>query len=214
MASLWERMVLEESKQKANKRGVRVSQIEEEELLTQTIAASLANSEVSGEQKAAQKRDEVVTKIKEDELDDDEVDSDIHSVGAIGDMSTIEIMNSTSNIKLVDEDSGPWGQLPFELVDKVLCFVGDPDMLGILRIASRNTFQPSEAVYRFVSEYIYLRQCAKKRLIVGNWGSWKNMLINRPRIRTNGFYTLRTSFTKAPCNDAFWEEKKREFIEV
>jgi hypothetical protein len=31
---------------------------------------------------------------------------------------------------------------------------------------------------------------------------------------TNGFYTLRTMFSKAYCNDAFWEERHFESIEV
>ena len=42
----------------------------------------------------------------------------------------------------------------------------------------------------------------------------KSILINKPRIRFNGFYSLRTTYTRAPCNDNFWEDKKVESIEV
>ena len=40
------------------------------------------------------------------------------------------------------------------------------------------------------------------------------MLSFRPRVRLNGFYSLLTAYWKPPNNDAFWEERRREFIEV
>ena len=36
----------------------------------------------------------------------------------------------------------------------------------------------------------------------------------RPRIRTNGFYCLRTLYSRAPSNDSFWEEKITQSVEV
>jgi hypothetical protein len=33
-------------------------------------------------------------------------------------------------------------------------------------------------------------------------------------VRLNGFYCLLTAYWKPPNNDAFWEERRREFIEV
>lgn len=49
---------------------------------------------------------------------------------------------------------------------------------------------------------------------VENWLTWRNMLVYRPRLRTNGFYTLRTKYSKGYCNDNFWEEKQYKSIEV
>jgi F-box only protein C-terminal region len=40
------------------------------------------------------------------------------------------------------------------------------------------------------------------------------ILVFRPRIRTNGFYCLRTLYSRAPSNDSFWEEKITQSVEV
>ena len=91
----------------------------------------------------------------------------------------------------------------------------DPDMSGYLHcIAKTNPFRPSELIYQTLCENIYGSQCRKKQLLISNWGgSWRNMLILRPRVRTNGFYCLRTLFSRAPCHDNFWEEKKVQSVE-
>lgn len=110
---------------------------------------------------------------------------------------------------------GSWHNLPHELVDKILMYLADVDMCGYILIASKSTFQPSEVIFKFLCELIYLKQTRKKQLNVSNWGnSWKSMIIHRPRLRLNGYYSLRTMYTKAYCNDAFWEEKKLESVEV
>ena len=88
-------------------------------------------------------------------------------------------------------------------------------MLGYLNaISTEWVIHADELIYQEVATRIYLSQTDKKLLNVHKWGTWLNMLKNRPRLRTNGFYSLRTSYWKPPCNDAFWEEKKREFTEV
>ena len=110
---------------------------------------------------------------------------------------------------------GSWHKLPIEVVDKILIYLADVDMCGYIVMASKSTFQPSEVVYKYLCELIYLKQTSKKQLKVQNWGnSWMKMVIYRPRLRLNGFYSLRTLFTKAHSNDAFWEEKRFESIEV
>mmetsp|Transcript_10734 Transcript_10734/g.14795 ORF Transcript_10734/g.14795 Transcript_10734/m.14795 type:complete len:269 (-) Transcript_10734:48-854(-) len=114
-----------------------------------------------------------------------------------------------------EDKVGSWHRLPMEVVDKILFYLADVDMCGYLLIASKSTFKPSEVVYKYLCELIYLKQTSRKKLDVQKWNnSWKNMIINRPRLRTNGFYSLRTMFTKAYNNDAFWEEKRNESIEV
>ena len=87
-------------------------------------------------------------------------------------------------------------------------------MVGYLMMTSRSTFHPSEKVYRYLCEIIYPKQTVKKKLIVENWQKWENMLRHRPRLRTNGFYTLCTIASKAPNNDKFWEEKQYKSVET
>lgn len=88
-------------------------------------------------------------------------------------------------------------------------------MCGVVtRLSKQKIFRPTEAVYRFFCERIYLAQTAKGQLRIENWRSWKRMLVMRPRLRVNGFYCLKTLYTRAPCNDRFWEEKKTQSIEV
>jgi hypothetical protein len=104
--------------------------------------------------------------------------------------------------------------LPPEITIKILQILLDPDMCGYLCcVAKTNPFKPPEAVYRSLCEKIYTNQTRRKQLVVENWVSWRNMLVFRPRLRTNGYYCLRTLFTRAPCHDNFWEEKKVQSVE-
>jgi hypothetical protein len=108
-----------------------------------------------------------------------------------------------------------WNFLPRD-VGRIICLLlGDVDMLGyLLQIAKEWVIFGDEQIYQELATRVYLSQTNKKLLNVHKWGNWLGMLMHRPRIRTNGFYSLRTSYWKPPCNDAFWEEKKREFTEV
>ena len=115
----------------------------------------------------------------------------------------------------LSETGGKWHRLPYEMVDYILMFLGDVDMMGYLLIASRHTFQPSEKVYEYLCSIIYLQQTSRKLLQVCKWGnSWRRMLYHRPRLRTNGLYALRTQYTKEHNNDRFWEEKDHRSVEV
>ena len=128
-------------------------------------------------------------------------------------MNTLTISNNNKTNKNCSINL--WNQLPRD-VGRIICiFLGDVDMLGYLQGISKEwVIFGDELIYRDVATRIYLSQSDKKVINVSKWGSWREMLINRPRVRTNGFYCLRTSYWKPPCNDAFWEERKREFIEV
>lgn len=108
-----------------------------------------------------------------------------------------------------------WNFLPRDVGRIVCIMLGDVDMLGYLKVISKEwVIYGDEQIYQEVATRIYLSQTDKKLLNVHKWGSWLDMLIRRPRLRTNGFYSLRTSYWKPPCNDAFWEEKKVEYTEV
>ncbi len=123
-------------------------------------------------------------------------------------------MQTNSTSSNLGSECGPWIRLANELVDKILIYVGDADMCGYLRIASKTVFQPSETVYKFLCEISYLRQVAKKQLLLSNWNTYYIMLVNRPRLRLNGFYSLKTLFSRAPNNDNFWEPKRYASVEV
>ena len=123
--------------------------------------------------------------------------------------------DSTTPISITDPISGPWGNLPPFLFERIFLFLASPDMCGYLSMLSRGqTFKPTEQIYRDLCESIYVSQTIHGRLRLSNWVTWKNMIVSRPRLRTNGFYCLRTVHSRAPCNDNFWEPKRLESIEV
>lgn len=224
---IWERMITEERRVLASSLGLRVSDIEEQQLLLEAVHESRTSSDGiirssdtttdnSGiNQSQLPRKDNAVTgvvhspscgsdKKEEDELVEPTMLIDV-----------LLVRKPRAAKHSMTEKGGNWHLLPQVIVDDILCFLGDPDSLGYLCIASCSTFQPSEKVYRYFCDQIYPRQVAKKGLYrLDRWVTWRNMLVNRPRLRTNGFYTLRTKFSKPYCNDAFWEEKRNEFIEV
>ena len=107
-----------------------------------------------------------------------------------------------------------WCSLPSDIGHLISMFV-DIDCCGYLYMISKQwTILPNEETYRSLCFYIFLSQSSMKKMNVLKWGTWKNMLILRPRLRTNGIYTLRTLYSKPPVNDRFWEEKIREFPEA
>eukprot|EP01038_Epipyxis_sp_PR26KG_P008008 gene8008-10852_t len=251
-SELWEKMLLEERKQKAHQLGIRVCDLEEIELYEATIANStflstelshVSNSTVpsiesksgydqtaSGDTFYPNNNSSFVEKnvsfhnhsktFLDDDLDEDnfDIDPNIHYL-PIDNKRIIE-SNSVTQKRLnkseqfQEDHGGPWIFLPQDIVDKILIVLGDIDMCGYLKMTSKSVFRPSEAVYKYLCELTYLKQTTRKLLKIENWKTWYNMLTHRPRIRTNGFYTLRTMYSKAPSNDAFWEEKKTQSIEV
>lgn len=44
--------------------------------------------------------------------------------------------------------------------------------------------------------------------------SWRNMLVTRPRVRTNGVYVLETSYVKKPMRDMWTEVPMHAVLEV
>lgn len=232
MESIWEKMRTEERRVLASQLGMKVSDLEEQEALMETLEASKATDAdqpqsdvcslskrtddfgVSEYTKAASEK-YLNSKQVEVEVDDDAQYFDKDSVlfKANSQCRVEETTNPASSSELIEE-GGKWHTLPFEMVDRILMFLGDIDMLGYIATASKSTFRPSEAVYEYLCRITYPMQTAKKTLQVENWLTWKNMLIHRPRLRTNGLYTLRTMYSKGYCNDNFWEEKQYKSVEV
>ena len=90
-----------------------------------------------------------------------------------------------------------WWQMPSEIVDDIVRYLGDVDMLGYLRMLSKTpVFCASEKVYKEFCQRIYFAQTGN---IVAEsaylrFHSWRNMLIHRPRIRTNGIYSVDVNY--------------------
>lgn len=212
--NFWEQMVTEERKRRAKVLGVRVCDLEDEETLQATMAASAADDAVVAMDDANALIDE--TKAGS-ELDEESYVEDVveaHKMISLPQASFTCEPVPVAPAKGKQPEGGPWIKLPNELTDRILMYVGDPDMCGYLLMASKSVFQPSEHIYRYLCEAIYPRQTVKKTAHLEKWTSWKHMLVQRHRLRTNGLYSLRTMFTKPHCNDAFWEEKIHESIEV
>ena len=127
-----------------------------------------------------------------------------------------EVSSRENEEILKDNENGSiWNQIPYGISERILEILCDIDTIGYLHQVSKHFFLiPKDEIYHIICKYIYTSQSYKKTINLLNWGTWRNMCINRSRIRTNGFYSLRMSYWKPPNNDAFWEEKRTEFIEV
>jgi hypothetical protein len=111
-------------------------------------------------------------------------------------------------------DSVWTGFLP-DIAELVVEYLDDIDLCGYLnQICKGWKIKATERCYSRLCHRVYLRQTERKQLQLNQWGSWRRMLIHRPRIRTNGVYWLRTSYFKCPVNDRFWEERITEYVEV
>lgn len=125
-------------------------------------------------------------RAEEEEADDMISEIDIGSVDSpLGGSAEVDRLSSGSR----------WWQLPHEIVDDILRFLGDIDMLGYLRMLSKTpVFPASEKIYKEFCQRIYLSQTgnAVAEGAYLRFHSWRSMLIHRPRIRINGIYSVFT----------------------
>jgi len=215
-----ERMIIAERKVLAQKLGLRVSDLEEALDLSLAEAESVGQALTQHAQEAppsslylpASSPNVQYSSADVASSDDSEDDEDSKEARADGDPNPIDDdeENDIGSISREQREKCPWYNLPHEIADRILILLGSVDMLGYLSIVAKtNPFKPSEHVYRSIAEDIYPRQFGTQtKMNIKNWGgSWKTMLIHRPRIRTNGFFTLKTLYTKPPTNDSFDEPK-------
>lgn len=217
---LWQRMATEEMRREARARGIRLSELEEERamqaamqestsiVVNASITTGTTSSTLGIINEHVSNKDEGPVEFDEEQPDCD------HHLPHDNDGINVAFSPATMLSSTNSELSIWQTHLPSEITVKILQLLLDPDMCGYLScVAKTNPFKPNEAVYKAMCEKIYTNQTRKKQLVVENWVSWRNMLIFRPRLRTNGFYCLRTLFTRAPCHDNFWEEKKVQSVE-
>ena len=126
-----------------------------------------------------------------------------------------DVIENIDNLSAVIKIPGRWHLLPIDITHKILNYIGDVDMIGYLyQLSKTPVFKPTEECCRRLCETIYLGQTSKGKIKLENWRSWKNMIVNRPRLRVNGFYCLRTLYSRAPNNDNFWEPKRTQSVEA
>ena len=205
-STLYETMVAAERRQLATQLGMRVADLEEQQALALALAASEKDSAQVPAQTSAQATPAPATsQEQEQEQKQEQKQEEEEGIEVMGTFARSDNQLDPST-RLTEEQKSrsKWWLLPQELADRILLFVGSIDMLGYVQlIAKTNPFRPSEYAWRQMAKQTYPRQFgAATRLIIENWGgSWRNLVIHRPRLRTNGFYTLRTLYTKAAQND-------------
>lgn len=232
---LWREMILRETKMKAAYLGMTIAEYEE----AGHVAAVLAESAItaaagsaegqlphSTKSSAAEEKEggEAQSEEEEEYKDDDEEEGEEHGGGEDYEV-TMEALNELELSTTVDPNADIiWMILPADVVWYVWTFMDSIDMAGHMhrvcrragRASTGGLFHVNEKIYMYLCQQIFPKQFhnqRKKKLRLLRYPSWKHMAILRPRIRTNGFYSLRTQFTKPPCNDMFWEEKRTKSVE-
>ena len=226
--SIWETMVLEERKLEAERRGIRVCDLEEETSLFQALEESVpeaqrlqddnsdkksisisSGSNKSDQYSASSSRGKTCnppttsgptysggvdgqTCVKsascenddDGHFDDEELRLQILVTQSESDKIPSDVHNNSASDSLLPSKSeviqelSLWQlYLPQDLTNKILLFLGDVDMCGYLQqLAKTNCFKPNESIYKNLCEYIYTAQSKKKKFVVENWKSWRNML--------------------------------------
>jgi F-box protein 9 len=84
-------------------------------------------------------------------------------------------------------------QLPDEILHKCFSYISVDDHAPLALVSPHwSRFTRCEAVYKALCERVYLNQSKRKALHVSRFGSYRNMLEIRPRLRTGGgLYVLK-----------------------
>ena len=226
---IWEQMVMEERRQEALEKGfLRLSDFEEEmhliNAMRETSLQTMHTEESRVRSEASVKADNIQIKASTEEQGEEEEEDGEEEFEAKVEAKSPSFLISSSSPPpppppLVLEGGSRWYQLSQELVDCIFSYIGtdDVDAVGTVYLLSKTpVFQPSFHTFRRLCKDIYFNQTGN--IVSDNaylrFNGWRNMLILRPRVRTNGFYSLRTVYSKAPSNDAFWEEKVHIVIEI
>ena len=122
-------------------------------------------------------------------------------------------ISSENNIQEKQIEISRWClELPDRVESLILSFLIDPDVLGILGQVSKHGFvlndHNKEDAYKNVAIDIF------SNVTLTKFKSFNEVIKNRARVRTNGFYTLQLRYHRRPSNDAFWEDKRYEDIIV
>jgi len=243
---LWDKMVIREAREEAQRMGVSVADWEEARAMAKALQDSVrenVNSSSSAgdglgragagfdpfsKQGGTETADLADNQSEEEEEEEEEEEggegSQLDSASFVYSSSaSVRAGSSASNphssstyLPPHDPDDSIWFNLPSDITILVHQFMGCIDTAGYMsmlchgaRYANGGLFYVAEKVYQHLCQQIFLKQFHARKLALTNFKSWKSMAIYRPRLRTNGFYSLRTVYSKPPCTDYFWEEKQK-----
>jgi len=228
---IWHMLSLGEKKEIAARRGLTVGAFEEEiylqratELSTRQeeeahryISANLfANQgEGEGEGGAVASSGEIVDHEHSEDDGSEEDDEEEEVLDALPKVNLDETIGSSgyqmNEVRLSVEqiEAGHGGHimlLPDEILYRLMGFM-DMDSFGVCACVSPfwKHFTVGEMAFKFLCERVYLKQSKKKVLNVERWNSYRNMFINRPRVRLNGIYILKYKQIKRIQRD-MWTE--------
>ncbi|CAM9535837.1 unnamed protein product [Ascophyllum nodosum] len=88
-----------------------------------------------------------------------------------------------------------------DALHRIMLFLHPEDISECRAVSSQWTFPQHEAVFEGLCRRTYPGQSVKKSLNVKRWRSWQRMFKLRPRLRTSGLYSLKTTYFKSPVRD-------------
>ena len=202
---IWHLLSLAEKEEIAARRGLSVGVFEEEINLQRATELSEEPQNESHRYVSAFQTMESDTREYIEYVDDDN-DNDTSSENDDNE-SSIDYVDPTqqdalSNVRPSEDDveSGHGGAmclLPDEILFRIMLYI-DVDTFGIMAMVSPHWkfFTTSEYAFKILCERSYLNQSKRKVLNLQRWGSYRNMFINRPRVRLNGMYVLKYKHIK------------------
>mmetsp|Transcript_6141 Transcript_6141/g.8939 ORF Transcript_6141/g.8939 Transcript_6141/m.8939 type:complete len:367 (+) Transcript_6141:177-1277(+) len=119
-----------------------------------------------------------------------------------------------SREEMMNGHGGMVMQLPDEILYRLMSYI-DVDSYGICGMVSPHWkfFTSSEMAFKLLCERCYLKQSKRKILNLERWLSYKNMFINRPRVRLNGVYVLKYRWVKRIQRDMWTEIPEGAILE-
>lgn len=116
--------------------------------------------------------------------------------------------------EMMDGHGGMIMQLPDEILYRLMSYI-DVDSYGICAMVSPHWkfFTSSEMAFKLLCERCYLKQSKRKFLNLDKWISYRNMFINRPRVRLNGVYFLKYRWVKKIQRDMWTEIPEGAILE-
>eukprot|EP01084_Bolivina_argentea_P251668 422160_1 len=99
------------------------------------------------------------------------------------------------------------------LIEQIL-YLLDGDSIAYVMVVCKTLFRiaQSEPLWQNLCERCYPLDIACRKLNIAKWKSYQSMYSNRPRVRTNGMYCMKSTLTKRPHVDIFTEAKPGELL--
>lgn len=223
---LWHVMTLEEKRRAAHSLGMKISEWEDMQNLTSALAESenapgstILNKRQGTFSVALKRGGAEEMKQAEANVYESESEEEMAMIAPIFDDYDEEGYDSEDVSVDSDEDEaltngGIVAGLP-ATVQHHICEFLECDSVGVAAIVSPHWHHMrDELVFKALCNKIYMVQGKKKQMNPRKWKGWRNMLIWRPRVRTNGFYMLKKAHIKSPKLDMWTEVQRGDILET